>query len=68
MFRIGIDGVTEQHELKHRNAQHHRERQPVAPHLDKFLRDDGAKPLPVECEPFHESVSSLIVAANVSWL
>ena len=51
MLRVGIDGVTEQHELNHRNAKHHGERQPVTPHLDEFLRDDGAKPLPVE---FHE--------------
>ena len=56
MFRVGIDGVTEKDELKQRDADHHRERQPVAPHLDEFLRDNRAKPPPVEFVQFSRKI------------
>ena len=37
---IGIDCVAEQKELNQWNAQHHRESQAVAAHLDQFLGED----------------------------
>ena len=40
---IGIDGESEQHELDQRNADHHPERDAVAPHLDEFLHHHGAE-------------------------
>ena len=47
MLRVGIDREAEEHELHQRDADHHREGQPVAPHLDELLHDDrpehGAK-------------------------
>jgi hypothetical protein len=43
MLGIRVDGVAEENELDHRDAHHHAERQPVAPHLDEFLHDDGPK-------------------------
>src|SRR5262245_62094792 len=45
MSRIGIDRETEQRQLNQRNAEHHREGEAVAPHLQKFLRNDAAQPL-----------------------
>jgi hypothetical protein len=44
MFRIGIDGEAEKQELKHRNADHHRESGSVAAHLDELLDQDGDQP------------------------
>ena len=38
---IGVDGEAEQHQLHHRDADHHGEGDAVAPHLDKFLEHDG---------------------------
>src|SRR5262245_44046719 len=43
--RIGIDGVAEERELKKRNTKHHRERETVPSHLQKFLRNDSAQTL-----------------------
>jgi len=40
---IGIDRVAEEHELHHGHAEHHRESQPVAPHLNEFLADHRAE-------------------------
>lgn len=48
MLGIRVDGVAEQDELHHRDADHHAERQPVAPHLDELLHDDRPKTLEVE--------------------
>ena len=53
VLRVGIDGVAEQDELNHRDADHHAERQPVAPHLDEFLHHDRPEPPPVESEAGH---------------
>jgi hypothetical protein len=50
---IGVDGVAEQDELDHRDADHHAERQPVAPHLDELLQHDGPKPPEAECARFN---------------
>jgi hypothetical protein len=36
-LRIVVDGEAEQHELHQRHAQHHREGDAVAPHLDVSL-------------------------------
>ena len=57
MLGVGIDGVAEQDELRQRDADHHAERQPVAPHLDEFLHHDRPKPPPVKCKAFHEKSS-----------
>src|SRR6266496_5914491 len=43
MFRIRIDRVAEQNQLEQRNADHHRERQPISAHLDEFLCQHGAE-------------------------
>ncbi len=43
MPRVGVDGETEKHELDQRDAEHHREGQPVAPHLGELLHDDPAQ-------------------------
>ena len=37
MFRIRIDRVAKENQLEQRNADHHRERQPIPAHLDEFL-------------------------------
>src|SRR5206468_11610178 len=37
MFRIRINGVTEKDQLEQRNADHHRESQTIATHLDELL-------------------------------
>ena len=42
---IGIDCIAEKDELHHGDAEHHREGQPVAAHLDKFLADHRAEPV-----------------------
>ena len=44
-FGIGVDGVAEEHELDDRDADDHGEGQPVAPHLDHLLQEDGADAL-----------------------
>src|ERR1035438_8563190 len=58
MLRVGVDGVTKEDELNQRDADHHAEGEPVAPHLDEFLHHDGPEPPPVEREPFHDSASA----------
>ena len=45
MPRIGIDREAEERELNQRNAEHHGEGEPVAPHLRELLRDDAAQAL-----------------------
>ena len=41
---VEVDRVAEQHELHRRDADDHRERQPVAPQLAQLLLDDRAEP------------------------
>ena len=48
MFRIAVDGETEQRQLDQRNADHHRKRQPVAAELDEFLYYNRQQPAPVK--------------------
>ena len=43
MARVGVDRVAEKRELNQRNAEHHGEGQPVAPHLGELLHDDPAQ-------------------------
>ncbi len=42
--RVGIDREAEEQHLDHRNAEHHREGEPVAAHLREFLHDHRPKP------------------------
>src|SRR5262249_5100911 len=49
--RRRVDGVAEQHELKQRQRDHGRERDAVAPQLEKFLDDHGADPAPESAAP-----------------
>ncbi len=41
VFRICVDGKTEQHELDQRHADHHAECHPITTHLNEFLHDNG---------------------------
>src|SRR5439155_4389894 len=45
MPRVGVDRVAEKRELDERDAEHHREREPVAPHLRELFHDGAAQPL-----------------------
>src|SRR5471032_3410732 len=59
MLGIGVDGVTEQEKLHHRQRDDHAQRQRVAPDLDPFLAQYG------EEAPERETVHS---AAVPGWL
>ena len=39
---IRVDGVAEQHQLDHRDADHHAEGEPIALELDEFLQNHGS--------------------------
>ena len=41
MARVGVDREAEERELDERNAEHHGEGQPVAPHLREFFHHDA---------------------------
>lgn len=41
MARVGIDREAEQHQLHQRNAEHHPEGEPVAPHLLAYPQFGG---------------------------
>ncbi len=68
VLRIGVDREAEQHELEHRNADDHREREPVAPKLDEFLADDAPPPRPGEDSVHGSSPARASLAPRIRWM
>ena len=65
---IGVDREPEQHELKDRNPDDHREREPVALELDELLAEDAGPARPGE-DPVHRAPSSASsFAVRIRWM
>ena len=63
-LRIGVDGVAEQDELHDRDAEHHREGDAVAPHLDEFLGEHRAEA--DEKQPHHAALAGGVIAPTLA--
>src|SRR5690606_37255522 len=61
---VGVECEADEHELEERNAEHHREGDAVAPHLDHLLGEHRGKPSEGQ-EPVHARVSC---ALPMSWM
>ena len=62
---VEVDCVAEQHQLHRRDADDHRERQPVAAQLPQLLDDDRAEPTQVH-GPAPGPASLRVAATNTS--
>src|SRR5205085_1794689 len=61
-LRVGVDGVAEEDQLQHRDADDHAEGQAVAPELDELLDDDAG---PAGPGKHHWTLSS---ALSIRWM
>jgi len=68
VLRIGVDRIAEEQELHDRHAQHHREGELVAPHLDELLADQRGEAMEVEAVSDHAKLSGacFIIRMNTS--
>src|SRR5215216_4753757 len=67
MMRVGVDRITEQHELHDGHAEHHGEGQPVAAKLLDLLDHDGAQSAPEAAAP-HHAPGALSCAFPMRWM